>query len=77
MASLSRRREKTRSRRVAKGHKSLVVTVSFEGHRLADECLASADEQVVPLISRDTAATSTPVDSEKTAAPIGDLEYPT
>ncbi len=34
--------------------KQLKVMVSFETSRLADECLASAYEQVVPLVSRAT-----------------------
>lgn len=40
------------SRRVSKLRQVIKVTVSFEVSRVADECLASAYEQVVPLVHR-------------------------
>jgi hypothetical protein len=61
------------SRKQPKSHKSFVVTVSFETSHLANECLASAYEQVVPLVSRATAATANEVESEKTQPAIGDV----
>ena len=61
------------SKKQLKSDKGFVVTVSFETSYLADECLASAYEQVVPLISRVTAATATEVESEKTQPASGDV----
>ena len=40
------------SKKAAKKRKSLTVSVSYEPSRLADECLAAAYEQVVPVKSR-------------------------
>ena len=40
------------SEKAAKKRKSLKVSVSYEPSRLADECLAAAYEQVVPVRSR-------------------------
>jgi hypothetical protein len=39
-----------------KSKRELKIHVRFEASRLADECLANAYEQVVPLVRRTTAA---------------------
>lgn len=54
------------SSREPKKRRVLKVHVSFEASRMADECLAAAYEQVIPLVSRVTPGLSAAVDSQPT-----------
>lgn len=53
------------SEKAAKKRKSLNVSVSFEPSRLADECLAAAYEQVIPIRSRLTSTKEARVEIDR------------
>ena len=63
--------QKPKKRRIIK------VQVSFEVSRVSDECLASAYEQVIPVLARATLAGSqpTPKQKEPTRETVEDTSY--